>query len=184
MSARHAVTEHFGGFDHDGFWDDCDYSREHYTEPSPSDDLVAEIEAELGVRLPAAWVELARVRNGGMVLRPCFPMDEPTGWAPDHIAITGIYAIGRTAEWSVCGPLGSRFMEKEWGYPPIGVGFADTPTAGHQQLMLDYRECGPDGEPSVVYVDQEDDHRITFVARDFATFIRGLVDESFYDRDG
>jgi hypothetical protein len=61
------------------------------------------------------------------------------------------------------------------GYPPIGVGIANTPTAGHELIMLDYRECGKQGEPRVVLVDQERDYRITFVAPDFATFIRGLV---------
>ncbi|MCV7371896.1 hypothetical protein H5P33_04090 [Mycolicibacterium arabiense] len=40
--------------------------------------------------------------------------------------------------------------------------------------MLDYRDCGPTGEPKVVHVDQEFDHRITPVAVDFASFIRGL----------
>jgi hypothetical protein len=61
------------------------------------------------------------------------------------------------------------------------VYIADTPTAGHQMIALDYRECGKQGEPRVVYVDQEDDYSITFVAPDFATFIRGLVNGEEYD---
>src|SRR5262249_42865810 len=65
--------------------------------------------------------------------------------------------------------------------PPIGVCFADTPTAGHEMIVLDYRECGKRGEPRVVYVDQEDDYSITFVAPDFATFVRGLVNAEEYD---
>jgi hypothetical protein len=143
---------------------------------------VASIEDELGgYRLPAAYVALARVHNGGLVERCCHPMAEGTGWAEDHIMITGLYSIGRTADYSLCGPLGSTFMTSEWGYPPIGVGIADTPSAGHEQIMLDYRACGRRGEPRVVHVDQEADYRITFVAPDFASFLRGLVTEDRFD---
>jgi hypothetical protein len=153
-----------------------------YVEPPPSDELVTSIEEELGgYRLPQAYVDLARVHNGGKVERCCHPMTEPTGWADDHIMITGLYAIGRTADNSLCGPLGSTFMVREWGYPPIGVGIADTPSAGHELIMLDYRACGRRGEPRVVYVDQEADYRITVVAPDFATFVRGLVTEDELD---
>lgn len=50
-------------------FDDSAYGREKYTEPAPSDELVAEVEAELGYRLPAAYVELCRTRNGGTAER-------------------------------------------------------------------------------------------------------------------
>jgi hypothetical protein len=172
----------FDGFDFEGFWNDHPYSLENYVEPSPSDELIASIEQELGgYRLPAAYVDLARRHNGGLVKRNCHPMKERTGWAEDHVAITGLYAIGRTSKYSLAGQLGAKFMIENWGYPPIGIGVADTPTAGHEMIMLDYRACGKQGEPQVVYVDQEDDYSITVVAPDFETFIRGLVEESEYD---
>ncbi|WP_433613032.1 SMI1/KNR4 family protein [Prescottella agglutinans] len=176
------TTGHFDGVDFGGFWDDGDYSRQNYVEAAPSDELIASIEAELGgYRLPDSYVELARMHNGGMVDRCCHPMDEPTIWAEDHIRISGLYAIGRTATWSLCGKLGSTFKREEWGYPDIGVGIADTLSGGHEQIMLDYRDCGPRGEPCVVHVDQEADYRITLVAPDFATFVRGLVSEDEFD---
>jgi hypothetical protein len=47
-------------------------------------------------------------------------------------------------------------------------------------VCLDYRECGPTSEPQVVHVDQSLDYKITFVAPDFESFIRGLEgDEAF-----
>ena len=172
----------FADVDFDDFWDDNPYSLANYVEPAPDDALIASIEQELGgYRLPAAYVALCRHHNGGMVERSHHPMTEPTGWADDHIVIAGFYAIGRTAPYSLCGALGATFMAEAWGYPPIGVGIADTPSAGHEQIMLDYRACGKDGEPSVVYVDQEDDFRITVVAPDFASFVRGLVGADVYD---
>lgn len=47
-------------------------------------------------------------------------------------------------------------------------------------VFLDYRECGPQGEPKVVHIDQEDDYYITPLADSFEAFIRGLVDEEDY----
>ncbi len=174
MSSRVRTTGHFDGFDFEGFWTDWGDS---YHEDPPTDDQLAAVEAKLGFRLPDAYVELARIYNGGTPHRSCFPMTEPTGWAENHIMVDGIYAIGEKATYSLVGELGSLHMRDEWGYPSWGVGFADTPTGGHEQLMLDYRDCGPEGEPTVVYVDQEDDYSVTFVAPDFVSFIKGLVEE-------
>lgn len=173
----------FKDVDFADFWNDSDYSASKYTEPAPSEELIVQIEAEFGYRLPDAYVELMRLRNGGCVERCCYPMEEPTCWAEDHIAITGFYAIGRTATYSLCGDLGAAFMRDEWGYPDIGIGIANTPSAGHEMIMLDYRACGPQGEPRVVHVDQESDYVITEVAPDFATFIRGLVSEDEFNDD-
>lgn len=164
-----------------GLWMESGHSSNDYVEPYPDDELIASVEAELGgYKLPASYVELARIHNGGTLHRCVHPMNQPTNWADDHIVVTELYALGRTAQMSLAGPLGSLHMEREWGYPRIGVGIADTPSAGHEQIMLDYRSCGKNGEPQVVHVDQEAGYRITFVAKDFATFIRGLVGEDDY----
>lgn len=110
-----------------------------------------------------------------------FPTEEPTSWAEDHIAISGIMGIGREKSYSLCGDLGSPFMIEEWGYPDIGVVICDCPSAGHDVVMLDYRASGSDGEPAVVHVDQEDDYKITFLAANFEEFIKGLVNDEQYD---
>lgn len=165
-------------------WDSSQYSKDSYTESYPTDELIRIIEEQIGgYKLPASYIELMRVQNGGLVNKYCFPTTEPTGWAEDHIAITGIMGIGADKTYSLCGSLGSNFMKEQWGYPDIGVCIADTPTAGHEMIMLDYRSCGKDGIPQVVYVDQEDDYSITVLAPSFEEFIKGLVYEDEFEED-
>lgn len=53
--------------------------------------------------------------NGGIPFNVCFPCDEPTSWADDHVAITGIMGVDKDKIYSLCGQLGSRFMIEEWG---------------------------------------------------------------------
>jgi hypothetical protein len=171
----------FHGFDLTNFWDDSTYALEAYVEAPFTHELLASVEQELGYKLPAAYVELMRTHNGGIPINTRFPTNEPTSWAEDHIAITGIFGIGRTKTNSLCGEFGSPFMLEEWGYPTIGVCLCDCPSAGHDMVMLDYSACGPQGEPTVVHVDQEADYAITYLAPDFEAFIRGLVNEDVYD---
>jgi len=51
-------------------------------------------------------------------------------------------------------------------------------------IAFDYRDCGPDGEPRVVHVDQEGDYRITILAPDFVGFVQALRPESDDGPDG
>ena len=173
----------FEGFDLTNFWDDNWYALKEYVSEPPSDELIASVEEELGYKLPAAYIWLMKQHNGGIPVNTCYPCDEPTGWAEDHVAITGMFGIGREKSCSLCGKLGTQFMIDEWAYPAIGVAICDCPSAGHDMIFLDYRACGPRGEPAVVHVDQENDYKITHLADSFEEFIRGLEHESLYDLD-
>ncbi|WP_152395927.1 SMI1/KNR4 family protein [Paenibacillus guangzhouensis] len=171
----------FSNFSLVDFWDDSEYARNSYLSEPPTDELIASIEEELGYKLPSSYIALMKQQNGGIPKNTCFRAEEPTSWAEDHIAITGILGIGREKSYSIGGDLGSRFMIEEWGYPDIGVVICDCPSAGHDVVMLDYRACGRDGEPEVIHVDQEDDYEITYLADNFEAFIRGLVSEEEFD---
>ena len=173
----------FEGFNLTNFWDDNWYALKEYVSEPPSDELIASVEEELGYKLPAAYIWLMKQHNGGIPVNTCYPCDEPTCWAEDHVAITGIFSIGREKSYSLCGELGSQFMIDEWEYPAIGVAICDCPSAGHDMIFLDYRACGPQGEPAVVHVDQENDYKITHLADSFEEFIRGLEHESLYNPD-
>lgn len=175
--------QYFKDFDFTGFWDDNDYALKEYVSDTPSDELILEIEKELGYKLPASYIYLMKQHNGGIPNNICFPTKTPTSWADDHIAISGIFGIGREKTYSLCGELGSQFMIDEWGYPSIGIAICDTPSAGHDMVFLDYSKCGADGEPAVVYIDQENDYKITFLAENFEEFIKGLINEDEFDYD-
>lgn len=167
----------FGDFETTSFWKESEWAARDITEPAPGNDLIASVEAELGYKLPETYIELAMSRNGGCPINPCHPAPSRTSWAQDHVAISNIKAIGRSKIWSLCGELGQKNAVEEWQYPPIGVYFGDCPSAGHDRIALDYRACGPEGEPTVVHVDQDYDYRITLLAPNFESFIRSLKPE-------
>ncbi len=168
------MTILFGDFDATDFWQDCEYAAENYVEIVPTANTIAEVEATLGYKLPSSYIELCKIQNGGSPNNICHRTKSPTSWANDHCQIVGIFAIGKTADYSLAGLTGSKFWMEEWGYPDIGVYFADCPSAGHDMLCLDYRDCGPRGEPRVVHIHQEGDYKITPVADSFEAFVRGL----------
>jgi len=159
------------------FWEQSDYAMQTYEGEPLNDDLVSAVENSLGYKLPRSYVELMRTQNGGIPLRTCFRTNQRTSWATDHIAITGIYGIGFSKASTLCGQFRTAFWVDEWGYPPLGIYFADCPSAGHDMICLDYFAVGPDGEPRVVHVDQELDYRVTVLAETFEQFILGLETE-------
>ena len=171
----------FDGFDFTNFWEDSEYALEEYVSEPPSDEQIASVEQELGYKLPASYIWLMKQHNGGIPVNTCFPTGQLTSWADDHVAITGIFGIGRDKTYSLCGEFGSQFMIEEWEYPAIGVAICDCPSAGHDMIFLDYRACGPHGEPKVVHIDQEWDYQITPLADCFEDFIRGLVNEEVFE---
>ncbi|MBI1248624.1 SMI1/KNR4 family protein [bacterium] len=178
------TSNYFSDFDFDGFWYENEYA-DTLSEPAPSNEMIASIEEELGYRLPAAYIELSRIKNGGLP-RKCYhasPCQTSYG-AEDHIEIAEVYAIGRTAPWAL-GKEGcnTAFWVEECGYPPIGIYFGNCPDHGHQMLAFDYRQCGPEGEPSVVVVDEIEDYEIIPLAKNFEEFIRGLKPEGFFESD-
>jgi hypothetical protein len=175
------METYFQDFDFTNFWNDSVYALKAYVEAPPSGNTIKLIETELGYTLPASYVALMKMHNGGIPVNTCYPTLTPTSWAADHVAISGIMGIGREKANSIGGSLGSKFMIQEWGYPDIGVCICDCPSAGHDMIMLDYSKNGPDGEPEVVHIDQELDYAKTVLAPNFEAFIRGLVNAAHYD---
>jgi tetratricopeptide (TPR) repeat protein len=168
----------FDGVDFDEFWDDRDYALKLYTGDPATDEMFAEAEKALGYKLPESYKALMRRRNGGKPTCNFFPLPFASHAEPDEIHISGILGVDPSKRESLLGEFGSRFMIEEWGYPDIGVAVCDCPSAGHDMIFLDYRGCGPEGEPEVVHIDQEVDFEITYMAHDFESFILGLGKET------
>ena len=156
-------------FDWTGFWNDVDYAFESYIGKPVTDEDIKDAESELGYTLPAAYIELLKNHNGGVVKKNCFINDDD-----DCVYVTGIYGIDRNKKYSLFGEFGNEFWISKVKYPPIGIVVADTISGGHDMIFLDYRECGPTGEPKVVRVDQECDYSMTLLADNFGDFIKNL----------
>lgn len=156
-------------FDWSGFWNDVDYAFESYIGKPVTDKDIKDAETELGYTLPAAYIELLKHHNGGVLNKNCFINNDG-----ECVYVTGIYGIDRDKKNSIFGEFGNEFWISKWEYPPIGVVVADTISGGHDMIFLDYRECGPTGEPKVVQVDQEWDYSITLLADSFGDFIKQL----------
>lgn len=158
----------FENTDLNDFWSEKEYAEKYLSAPV-TDELVREIEEELGYKLPDSYVYLMKQHNGGCPKRAFVK--------GTYCAVEGIYGIGREKSCSLCGELGYSNWIGEWGYSEIGIPICDTGAAGHTMIFLDYRECGRNGEPKVVEIDQEWDYAISVLAENFEEFIGKLVYE-------
>lgn len=145
--------------------------------PEPANpSSIANAEQSLGVRLPAAYRVLLGEHNGGPLERTCYRTEFVSSWANDHVAVDALLGVG--TPHGLDGEFGSTYLIAEWGYPNLGVVAFETPSAGHDAVMLDYSHCGLQGEPTVVYVDEH--RKPQLLAATFADFIAGLeTAESF-----
>ncbi len=124
-----------------------------FTGPSLDASRIRAAEAILGFRLPSSYAGILLEQNGGSLRHRCCFTSFPTSWADDHFSVNAL--LGHGGEWGMDTEFGSAYLIEEWGYPRIGLVIGVTPSAGHDTVMLDYSACGPDGEPTVVYVDED-----------------------------
>lgn len=181
------------GTDLTGLWLDIDGDPEFddedakawaasFVESPPSDSLIASIEAEFGLRLPDAYVALARQRNGGLLGRNLhfFGSTDPGTNSSFVVRIGALYPIGRVADHALLGPVTSRYQFGPWRFRDIGICIASSEITHDEQVVLDYRQCGPNGEPAVVLVQECwvsaecSEQEVHFMANSFADFVRGL----------
>ena len=164
----------FEGIDLSDFWKDGEWADSYLSDPV-TDEVIQSVEEELGYKLPESYIALMRQHNGG-----CPKKNFVKG---SGAIIEGIYGIGREKSNSLCGGTGYSNWIDGWGYPAIGIPICDTFTAGHDMIFLDYSECGRDGEPKVVHIDQESDYELSPIAENFEEFIGLLQTEEEYEDD-
>lgn len=162
-------------------WDDCEYSLKNYIGKTPSDSDFAKVEEVIGYRLPKAYKVLMHKHNGGLLTKNAFVNPLQCDWISRTISVESIFGVDCEKPYSLCGKMGSNFWVEEWGYPKIGIALCDTISGGHHMIFLDYSDCGPQGEPCVVEVNQESNYEITYLADNFQSFVCGLFEEEEED---
>jgi hypothetical protein len=155
------------------FWDD---RSDYKVCPPLTDEALRDVEAALGVTLPAAYVELLQVQNGGSVSDEFtrLEMTQATSWAPDHVSLEHVRGIGED------GIADSLWLNETWEQPRELVLLDGD---GHWWIALDYRAGS---EPVVTWYDNEmgEDVRL---ADDFRSFVERLEPDEeadFTDRPG
>ena len=68
----------FDRIDLNDFWNDNEYALEEYVSDPPSDELISEVEQELGYKLPASYIWFMKRHNGG-IPGTCHPSCEGDG---------------------------------------------------------------------------------------------------------
>ena len=72
------MDDPFADFDFEGFWDPSADAWREYTGAPLTDEAVAEVQRELGYRLPDSYVRFMRFQNGGIPRFTDHPTAEPT----------------------------------------------------------------------------------------------------------
>lgn len=138
--------------------------------PKPvSEAELAQFETSRGVKLPASYVRLLRLQNGGRVRKELFLTPDDQDYHIEEIAGIG---EGRSSSLNL---LQRYPVEDEAGRDVSDLVIPFGRLTGYGFLALDYRECGAHGEPSVLAVDTvEPPPILETVAEDFETFVGGL----------
>jgi SMI1/KNR4 family protein SUKH-1 len=157
--------------DPNNFWDD-----NYYDNPPLADEMVVAAEQRLGVRLPAEYIALLRIQNGGYTKGFEFPMSQWTSWSADHIPLSELSGIGPPDDLKrLSHNIYNRdYMTREWGLPEKQVLLSGD---GHWWITLDYRHRP---EPAVSWIDVEV-HEDIVAATTFAQFLDALRPEMARD---
>ena len=115
-----------------------------------------------------------RIQNGGELRKNNFEGPFKRNWASRSFDAIGLYGVDSFRRYSLCGEFGSKFWIEKWKYPNIGIAICGTSSGGHDMIFLDYSDCGQEGEPCVVHINQEGGYEITYLADNFKDFIDGL----------
>lgn len=162
-------------------WQENAYYDKTCTGAPLSDEAIRLAEKKLGYKLPQAYLDLMRAKNGGALNKHIWlgkPLYENEYYA---IFTECFYSLDDKKQNAIFGEFGNQFWFDEWGYPKdLGVIIADTISGGHEMLYLDYRDCGKAGEPKVSICYQESDFKIIPLANTFDDFLSKLCSEDDY----
>ena len=153
-------------------------SNEFTIKKNVTDDDIKKIEEKFGYKLPQEYIDLIKIRNGGVPKKRYFPTEETTSWGKDYICLDAIYGIGDEDT--------EEFVIKEWNYPNAGIkGIAISPNISERNavVIMNYSNYIGRDEPEIAYVDAEyqlESNLLVYpisLAKDFKSFVNGLVSE-------
>ncbi|MFJ7745765.1 SMI1/KNR4 family protein [Peribacillus sp. NPDC097295] len=147
------------------FWEEED---DYFKLEPLTDEMVEKAEQDLKVKLPPSYIDILKEQNGGFTNFNSYPIDFPTSWAENHIRVDHIFGIGEKNSI-----LDSEYLIKEWEMPEGLILFNGD---GHTWVAFDYRNV--DSNPSIVYVDNEDE-TIIKISNTFDEFLERLYMEEF-----
>lgn len=145
--------------------------------PPPTAKQLAAAEKGLGVKLPAAYVAVLKVQNGGRLLLTEFKMKarppKASTWSRSQTyGVADLPGVGGQRD-----SLEDLFQTgREW---EVDDGLVPFHGDGHHWLCFDYRRCGSRGEPTITHWEQTDSFPpgkpLTYrVAGSFAGLVLGL----------
>lgn len=139
-----------------------------FVQPALTDAAVSAAEAQLGVKLPDAYLVLLRQQNGG-ALRATWPATYSRmlqGIGPCSPSITLDQARWRP----------KNLTPGSWA-PPQSELLIPFDGDGDWDMCFDYRKRGPRAEPEITLIDCECEFEEP-IAADFLAFLAGLVDQA------
>lgn len=147
------------------FWD-----LNYYNHPPLTKDMIHLAEKLLRVKLPALFIELLKIQNGGFTKGFAFQVAEKANLGESHIPLHELFGIVTDEYiWTAQNILDSRSAAEEWGLPEKQILLAVD--EGPRYITLDYRNGSV---PSVRLINLKLDEDI-HVANSFDDFVNGLV---------
>lgn len=147
-----------------------------------TDQMVAEAESSLNVRLPVSYVDALRQKNGGSTIGEYIRL--PVQDIPQHlegfvdhgyVSIGGLNGIGASHQ-SI---TRTSYLTNEWQLPN---GLVLLNGDGHTWIAFDYRKTT--ATPPIVFVDSDSGDTL-LIANSFAELFASLVPhEELFDEDG
>lgn len=114
-----------------------------------------------GITLPKEYIEILKDQNGGEIIYNSFPSPKPTAWDEHSGYIDHILGIGKDP-----GILDTPYYLQEWGMPKNIILISGD---GSEWIALDYRNTKIN--PSVIYINNDNNNKIITVADSFSEFI-------------
>jgi hypothetical protein len=195
-SSNRGTMKYFTDTDLTGLWSNKEKAA--FCLPMPDSDGISALERRLCVKLPESYLELmTESQNGGLLKRCAFPVKDAEGNIVRHVVNSYIASLGRVPAHEQ-DPI--RFPEHDalrlFDDVPKLIAFGSNIDT-LDSFVLNYLECGSDGEPTVAWIDRKarrgrdgepvfDEHdwrninekfywSLITLAPTFADYVKGLV---------